>query len=96
MKNIIIIGACRSGKTEEILRMAIKAHIESDFPVAIHNVFFKDESQDLNMAPVRIAFEHLNQSIKICNEVIREFKAPMLYNEPSKFIHKPKNNFRKR
>lgn len=96
MKNIIIIGACRSGKTEEIRRMAIKAQLERNVPVVVHNVFFQDEFQDLNLAPLRIAVENLNQSIKICNEVIREFKAPMLENEPSKFIHKPKNNFRKR
>lgn len=109
MKNIIIIGACRSGKTEEIIKIAMKKMIlVGGCPVGFHFAMHSISSvvkQQIEVAIIenkKQLEETKNRSFEpepmILKNYHQEYIEPKIYNDipRNKFFDKPKNNFRKR
>jgi len=107
MKNVVIIGACSSGKTQ-ILEKLIELASFNNLPIvffAQDNLITKIARQQIELAIQenknqleeikKVAFER--ESLEFINHR-NEFIEPKIYNDVprNKFFDKPRHNFNKR
>jgi len=88
-RGIIMIGHCRAGKLEMMHRV-LKHCSDINFKGSIEEV--KKELQRASLT-----FNGSKIYIDEAKEIFEEMKQPVIYEKPqSKFISRPRNNFRKR